>query len=255
MAVVGARKCSAYGREVAHELALGLARAGVVVASGLALGIDAAAHEGALAGGGDTIAVMGTGPDRVYPVANRQLAERIAAQGALVTQFPPGSEPHRGNFPTRNAVISGMSLAVVVVEARVRSGAMLTAGSGGSQGRQVMAVPGDVHSSLSEGCHDLIRDGAQLVTCAGDVLEAIRQEPMRHVLAQPAQPAAPPAPRFGDLRDEVVEQLAGRSLTADELTLRLGAPAADVSVACARLRVDGWIGLDLGRYRLNRNPC
>src|SRR6202171_3074593 len=159
VAIVGSRLSSPYGEDLAYEMAAELASSGIVVASGLARGIDACAHRGALDAGGRTIAVMGTGRDRMYPIEHLALARRISGQGALVTQFEPDSAPVRTTFPTRNQTLSGLSLGVVVVEAKRRSGAMLTAGSAADQGRLVMAVPGSVHSPTSAGCHDLLQIG------------------------------------------------------------------------------------------------
>src|SRR6266853_1011373 len=171
VAIVGSRRPSPYGEAVAEQLAADLARAGVVVISGLALGIDAAAHRGALAGGGVTVAVMGTGVDVVYPPAHSRLAEEIlAAGGALVSQFPDGTTPRRHNFPARNWTMAALSDLVVVVEAAVGSGALITADAALAQDRTVLAVPGSIFSALSVGCHQLLRDGAGLVQNARDVL-------------------------------------------------------------------------------------
>jgi DNA processing protein len=248
VAVVGARRCSGYGEEVAYEMARDLAAAGVTVVSGLARGIDAAAHQGALDGGGATVAVMGTGPDAVYPPEHRALAGRIASSGALVTQFPVGTAPAQHNFPTRNATISGLAVGVVVVEARRRSGAMLTAGAAGDQGRVVMAVPGSVRNPASRGCHDLLRDGAHLVTSAQEVLTATRSEPLLEVLGAPAAGGS----RFGDARDDVLRALRAESLTLDELVARIDAPIPEVVTAVARLRLDERIRLRAGAYGLAR---
>jgi DNA processing protein len=247
VAVVGARRCTPYGEELAFELGAGLARAGMVVVSGLALGIDSAAHRGALFAGGRTVAVMGTGPDQVYPPRNRRLAAQIASQGALVTQFEVGMRALRWNFPARNATISGMSLGGVVVEARVKSGAMLTAGSAGAQGRAVMALPGSVRNPCANGCHELIRDGARLVTGAEQVVQELRSEPLARLLAPAVEGRAAP---YGDLRDHVIEELIGRSLTLDEIASRLGAPAREVATATAQLRLDRRLNLRAGAYSL-----
>lgn len=173
VAVVGARAASADGKAVAWTLGGDLARAGVVVVSGLARGIDAAAHEGALDAGGTTVAVLGTGVDVVYPAEHRALAARIAAHGALVSEFPPGTAPRPPHFPLRNRIIAGLSRAVVVVEAGARSGALITAREALDQGRDVMAVPGRVPGGRSAGCHALIRDGAKLVESAVDILQEL----------------------------------------------------------------------------------
>src|SRR5438128_8686676 len=186
VAIVGSRRPSPYGEAVAEQLGLELARVGVVVVSGLALGIDAAAHRGALNGGGITVAVMGTGVDLVYPAAHTALAEAIlSGGGALVSQFPDGTAPRRHNFPARNYTMAALSDLVVVVEAAEGSGALITAEAALGLGRSVMAVPGSVFSPLSVGCHQLLRDGAGLVQNARDVLSeltapvAVLDDPLR----------------------------------------------------------------------------
>ena len=173
LAIVGARAASPVGRAIAREFAAALAAAGLAITSGLAVGIDAASHEGALAGAGCTVAVFGTGLDRVYPPEHRALAKRIAAAGALISEFPRGMGPQRWNFPRRNRLISGLSLGTLVVEAAEGSGSLLTARFAGEQGREVFAVPGPIRSPLSRGCHRLIRDGAHLVEAPADVLREL----------------------------------------------------------------------------------
>ena len=172
IAVIGARAATAYGRTVAERLGRELAAAGVTVVSGLARGIDGCAHRGALAGGGRTVAVLGTGLDRLYPPEHRRLADGVAARGALLSEFPLGAEPEPWHFPLRNRVISGLARGVVVVEAAVRSGALGTADMALEQGREVFAVPGPITSPTSAGTNRLIRQGAGLVEGARDVLEA-----------------------------------------------------------------------------------
>jgi len=173
IAIVGSRNPSPDGAEQARAFAAALAQAGLVVVSGLARGIDAAAHEGALAVDGMTAGVAGTGLDRVYPAANRELARTIGARGVLVSEFPPGTPAISGNFPRRNRVISGLTLGTLVVEAARASGSLITARLAMEQGREVFAVPGSVHNPLARGCHRLIRDGAKLVESADDVIEEI----------------------------------------------------------------------------------
>lgn len=173
VAVIGARRASPEGLIVAGEIACDLARAGVIVVSGLARGIDSAAHRGALQGGGKTIAVLGTGIDRIYPAENNLLFEEIAANGLLVTEFPPGSPPEDWHFPRRNRIISGLSRAVVVVEARDKSGSLITARMAADQGRDVMAVPGAVVGGRNRGANALLRDGAKLVESAVDILQEL----------------------------------------------------------------------------------
>jgi DNA processing protein len=173
IAIVGARHATHYGLDQAERLAGGLARAGFTVVSGLARGIDAAAHRGALSAGGRTIAILASGVLNIYPPENKELSEQIAAQGAVVSESPPRFEPLAGMFPQRNRIIRGVSLGVVVVEASVRSGALITARHAAEQGRDVFAIPGPVTSRMSHGCHRLIRDGAKLVETVEDVLEEL----------------------------------------------------------------------------------
>jgi DNA processing protein len=250
VAVVGSRRCSTYGEDLAYQLGAELAGAGLVVVSGLARGIDGAAHRGALDAGGLTVAVMGTGRDTIYPHQHNALARRIAGQGALVTQFPLETVARPENFPQRNATISGMSLGVVVVEARRRSGAMLTAGAAGIQGRVVMAVPGSIHNPNSRGCHDLVRDGARLVTGAEEVIQELRNDPLFHLL----RPAGPdPGPRrYGDARDAILELLSGRFMTLEEVADRLRLTAREAATALATLRLDGAVEVRDGVYQGRR---
>ncbi len=173
LAIVGSRHATPQGLRDARAFAQALAEAGLVIVSGLALGIDTAAHEGGLAGG-TSVAVVGTGLDRVYPARNRDLAHRLAARGALVSEFALGTPPRPGQFPRRNRVISGLALGVLVVEATLDSGSLITARLAAEQGREVFALPGSIHSPLSKGCHRLIREGAKLVECVEDVLEELR---------------------------------------------------------------------------------
>lgn len=199
VALVGSRAATRDGLLLAAEIASDLARAGFVVVSGLARGIDSAAHAAALDAGGATIAVMGTGADQVYPAEHRGLAERIAASGALVSEFPPGTPPRAFHFPLRNRIISGLSRAVVVVEAPEKSGALITAREALDQGREVMAVPGRVGGGRNRGAHGLIRDGAKLVESAVDILQEL-QWPA-------ATPARRPAERVEFSVDDIARQL------------------------------------------------
>lgn len=175
IAMVGSRNPSPSGRDNASSFATDLAAKGIAVTSGLALGVDTAAHQGALAVNGTTLAVLGTGIDQVYPTRNRDLVEQIVAQGgAVISEFPLGTEPQPSNFPQRNRIISGLSFGVLVVEAAVRSGSLITARYALQQDREVFAIPGSIHNPLSRGCHLLIKDGAKLVESARDILEEIQ---------------------------------------------------------------------------------
>jgi len=173
LAIVGSRNPTPGGTDNATRFAHSLAASGLCITSGLAIGIDAAAHRGALAANGLTVAVAGTGLDRVYPASHRDLAHQVAEQGALVSEFPLGSGVRRANFPRRNRVLSGLSLGTLVVEATVRSGSLITARLAMEQGREVFAIPGSIHNPLARGCHRLLRDGAKLVETAEDVLEEL----------------------------------------------------------------------------------
>src|SRR5262245_35108422 len=177
VAIVGARSCSAYGAQVARTLARELAVAGIVVVSGLARGVDGEAHRGALEGGGRTVAVLGCGIDRDYPRSNAELARRIVTSGAVVSEYEPGIEPAPWRFPARNRIIAGRELATVVVEARERSGALITADFALELGRDVFAVPGEITSALSAGTNDLLRQGAAPLTSVRDVFDALGMDP------------------------------------------------------------------------------
>ncbi|MES2153328.1 MAG: DNA-processing protein DprA [Pseudomonadota bacterium] len=170
MAIVGSRNASAQGAANAAAFGQALSAAGLTIVSGLALGIDAAAHQGGLRAVGSTVAVVGTGADRIYPSANAALAHQIAEQGCIVSEYSLGTPPARANFPRRNRIISGLASGVLVVEAAARSGSLITARQAGEQGRDVFAIPGSIHAPLSKGCHRLIREGAKLVESAADVL-------------------------------------------------------------------------------------
>jgi DNA processing protein len=173
LAIVGSRNATANGRANAREFAHHLAKAGLTITSGLAAGIDTAAHEGALGANGVSVAVLGTGPDIVYPASNSTLARRIQHSGALVSEFPPGTPVRREHFPQRNRIISGLSLGVLAVEAGMRSGSLITARYAGEFGREVFAIPGSIHSAVSKGCHQLIRQGAKLVETSADIIEEL----------------------------------------------------------------------------------
>jgi DNA processing protein len=240
VAVVGARACSAYGAEVATLLGRDLAGAGVVVVSGLARGVDAAAHRGALAGrAGSTVAVLGCGIDRDYPGAHAQLAAQIADGGLIVSEYPPGVEPAPWRFPARNRIVAGLALATVVVEARERSGALITADLALDEGREVLAVPGEITSALSRGSNGLLRLGATPVTGVADVLTALGVEPPERSVPEPPAGAA----------GAVLALVADGAVTADELARRSELPAADLAAALVELELAGLVTQADGVYR------
>ena len=256
MAIVGSRRPSPYGEAVAEQLAADLARAGVIVVSGLALGIDAAAHRGALVGGGITVAVMGTGVDIVYPAAHGKLAEEIvAAGGALVSQFPDGTSPRRHNFPARNWTMATLSDAVVVVEAAEGSGALITAEAALDLNKEVLAVPGSVFSPLSVGTHQLIRDGAQLVQNARDVLATLGvvQEVLDDPLAPPKNLGIDAPPGHDGILAHLSDVLA---LSAAEIARKLQLPVPEVLVRLTALELDGAVRRHHDGYvrALRRSP-
>ena len=240
MAVVGARSCSPYGAQVARELARDLAAHGIVVVSGLARGIDGEAHRGALAAGGLTVAVLGCGIDRDYPRAHAQLASRIAESGLVVSEYPPGVEPAPWRFPARNRIVAGLAKATVVVEARERSGALITADFALELGRDVFAVPGEITSGLSKGTNDLIRQGATPLLAVDDVLDALGIERgAGHVAARSFarggrrfwRCSRPGPPRSTRSRG------------------RTGVGSAEVAVALTELELAGLVSQGEGRYR------
>ncbi len=239
VAVVGARSCSAYGAQVARSLARDLASAGLVVVSGLARGVDGEAHRGALEGGGRTVAVLGCGIDRDYPRSHTELARRIVSSGAVVSEYPPGVEPAPWRFPARNRIIAGLSLATVVVEARERSGALITADFALELGRDVFAVPGEITSGLSTGTNDLLRQGAAPLTSVRDVLEALGIEP------EPAEGAS----SVSDSALAVLSILGDGACGVDELTRATGLSSAEVAAALVELELGGMAAQVDGVYR------
>ncbi|WP_459872974.1 DNA-processing protein DprA [Endothiovibrio diazotrophicus] len=245
LAVVGSRTPTAGGRRAAYDFARHLGGAGLVITSGLALGVDAAAHEGALDGGGRTVAVVGTGLDRVYPARHRELAHRIAERGALVSEFPVGVGPRPEHFPRRNRIISGLSLGTLVVEAAVRSGSLITARLAAEQGREVFAIPGSIHNPLARGCHGLIRQGAKLVEQASDILEELGQL-AGVALAVGAEGAAAGGPETGGgERDgeygRLLDCLGFDPLSMDRLVACSGLTAEAVSSMLLVLELDGQV--------------
>lgn len=233
VAVVGSRNASRQGVLNAEHMAQTLSDAGVTVVSGLALGIDAAAHLGGLSGPGSTVAVLGTGIDRIYPARNGALARRIAEEGCLVSECPLGTPPSRDNFPRRNRIISGLSRGVLVVEAASQSGSLITARLAVGQGRDVYAVPGSIHATLSKGCHELIREGARLVESGYDVLQELQMQ---------ADAEAGARGRFApddSFVDRILEALGDDPMPADLLALHLGQPPGELQGQLLALELAG----------------
>ena len=250
LAIVGSRNPTEGGARNAFEFARHLGAMGFCIVSGLAQGIDAAAHRGALAAGAKTVAFLGHGIDRVYPASNRELAGEIARNGALVSEFPLGTPPGRTLFPQRNRLISGLSLGTLVVEAARRSGSLITARLAAEQGREVFAIPGSIHNPLSRGCHQLIRQGAKLVESADDIVAELG--PLAgHLLQSLEQPATPDAAAT-DVDEEYVKLLASLGhdpVSADDIVRRSGLTIDQVSSMLLILELEGKIEkLSGGRY-------
>ena len=261
VAVVGSRSPSAGGRESALAFSRALAASGLAIASGLATGVDAAAHQAALDVGGITVAVLGCGIDQVYPRANRALYGRIAATGAVVSEYPPGTPARSGHFPSRNRIVAGLSLGTLVIEAAMRSGALITARLAGDAGRDVFAVPGSIHNPKARGCHRLIRSGAALVESADEVVRTLA--PMAAHLGQalqarldapttgesptrPGTPAAGPAgdPDYQKLWDALGHDPTGMDLLAE----RTGLTATSLSSMLPLMELEGLVVAEHGRY-------
>ncbi|MED5387407.1 MAG: DNA-processing protein DprA [Pseudomonadota bacterium] len=239
LAMVGARNASADGLDNSRRFARQLADNGFVIVSGLALGVDAAAHRGALSRG-RTVAVMGCGPDRIYPPRNAVLAGQIVeAEGALVTEFAPGAPPLPAQFPQRNRVISGLSLATLVVEAAIRSGSLISARTALSQGREVFAIPGSIHNPLSKGCHQLLRDGANWLESVDDIFAAFGDFRRSVEAVAPAEQRATPG---------LLRHLTGGVNSMDALQQRTGLPVTELAGQLSELELDGWVERVAGGY-------
>lgn len=255
LAIVGSRNPTPPGRDNAVAFAKALAEFGLTITSGLALGIDAAAHEGALAGKGPTIAVAGTGVDRIYPASHRQLAHRIVAEGgALVSEFALGTPPMKHQFPRRNRIISGLSLGTLVVEAALSSGSLITARQALEQGREVFAIPGSIHNPMAKGCHQLIRHGAKLVETARDVLEELGALIPLMLEASPSAVTVNPIERDG-LDPEQLQLLAEMGfdpVSTDELIERTGFGADAVAGMLLTLELNNIICAVPGGYLRRR---
>ena len=261
LAIVGSRNPTPAARETAFEFSASLASIGITITSGLAAGIDGACHRGAIHADGFTVAVMGCGLDQVYPASHRELMEKVAAQGAVISEFPVGEPPRPHNFPRRNRVISGLSAGVLVVEAAVRSGSLITARCAMEQGREVLAMPGSIHNPMARGCHALIRQGAKLVETVDDVLEEIGPSLNVSPASSPCEPpgcaTAEGAETFG-LDDEyraLLEHVDYAATSVDVLVSRSGLTPQVVSSMLLQLELSGFIASIAGGLyaRTSRN--
>lgn len=235
LAIVGSRNPTPQGEANARQFAKAFGSAGLCVVSGLALGIDGAAHDGAMLGGGDTIAVVGTGLDRVYPKKHLALAHRIAQQGMIISEFPLGTPPLMANFPKRNRIISGLSRGTLVVEAALQSGSLITARLAAEQGKEVFAIPGSIHSPQSRGCHALIKQGAKLVELAQDVLEELNLP----LTAQGADDSDTAAEQPSN--DPLLEALGFDAVSLDALQARTGLDTARLQAQLLELELNGQV--------------
>lgn len=253
VAIVGSRNATPQGLLNARQFAKALAAAGLNIISGMALGVDGAAHQGALEAGGKTIAVVGTGLDRVYPARHRELAHQIAAQGAIVSEFPLGTPPIAGNFPRRNRLIAGLARGTLVVEAAPESGSLITARLAAEQGRDVFAIPGSIHSPVARGCHRLIRQGAKLVETTEDILEDLRWAQAANTQATNVDTAMSGA-EIPSEQAEILQHLGHDPATLDQLLQRSGLTTEALSVILLQLELEGIIAsLPGGRYQ--RTAC
>jgi DNA processing protein len=241
IAIVGSRRCTPYGIAATERLASDLAARGVTVVSGLARGIDTAAHRSALAAGGRTLAVLGCGVDVVYPPENAPLARTIESRGAILSQFPPGMPALAGHFPARNRTLAGLALGVVVVEAAERSGALITAGFAGDLGRETFAVPGRITSPTSVGTNRLIQDGAKLVTCWQDIVSELPEQWRRAVRGLSAPPGEQQAPEHGSDEGRMLQLLApDEPQHIEQLIARAGLLPARAAALLVTLELGGW---------------
>ena len=236
LSIVGSRSPTPQGIQNAERFASALAEAGLVVASGLALGIDAAAHRGALSANGNTIAFIGTGIDRIYPARNRELAHEIGERGTIVSEFPIGTPVIAANFPRRNRLISGIARGVLVVEAAVESGSLITARLACEQGRDVFAIPGSIHSPQAKGCHQLIKQGAKLVETAQDVLEELHWSRLPETSDAPSDSAVQ-----GSKNSDILDHMGYDPCSMDDLVARCGLTAEVLSVMLLHLELEGRI--------------
>lgn len=246
LAIVGGRNCSSQGASNAHEFSKHLAANGLSIISGLALGIDTQAHSGALAGQGATIAVMATGIDQLYPAANRTLANDIIQNnGCVITEFPLGTKPMRGNFPKRNRIISGLSLGTLVVEAKLKSGSLITANTAIKQNREVFAIPGSIHNPMAKGCHQLIKTGAKLIECSQDIIDELqgalstKYEELKKLQRENSNPSNQQQNTETD--NPILNAIEFEKITVDELAEKTQQPIEQLQAELLMLELEGII--------------
>ena len=247
IAIVGSRRPTPSGCRIAKEFSEQLSRSGLIITSGMAMGIDAAAHQGTLSIYGGTIAVLGTGVDQIYPARHKDIYSLIAAHGALVSEFPLGTTPYAGNFPKRNRIISGLSLGVLVVEAALESGSLISARMAAEQGREVFAVPGSVINPLSKGCHKLIRDGAVLVESADDILLELAPQ-LQQQMHVPSHTSIEKPQTTDPLRLKIIESMGYEVISIDELSQLCGIACQELSVLLTEMELDGVIEATPGGF-------
>lgn len=259
LAVVGSRNPTKNGKDNAFAFSRYLSESGLTITSGMAMGIDTQAHKGALQGSGNTIAVIGTGPDRVYPASNRQLAHDIAEKGLLISEFPPGTAPHASHFPRRNRIISGLTLGTLVVEATERSGSLITANLASAQGREVFAIPGSIHNQQSRGCHKLIKQGAKLVEQGADIIDELGSLfGLLHEKDSCAQPKtqneAGSDPSLDSQYQDLLENMGWDAISIQELVDNSGQKPEILSSMLLLLELQGHVSSAPGGYYIRTQP-
>lgn len=254
--VIGTRSPTAYGRMVTEQITTDLVRKNVVIVSGLARGIDAVAHRSALKANGQTIAVLGNGPDIPYPPEHKDLMQEIAASGLIISEHPPGTPPRKQHFPARNRILSGLADAVAVIEASVNSGTMITAGFAGDQGRDVFAVPGSILSPFSQGCNRLIRDGAEVLESADDILWRLPlgwlQTRLENSIRREYQEIEDQEAPDKDCRSLLLHTLTGNPLTLAEISRQTAMTLSEAAILMTSLEIEGLLKCERGRYSLTR---
>ena len=255
IAIVGSRNPTPSGKKIAYDFARSLAEIGLLVNSGMARGIDSAAHNGALDSGSPSLAVIATGQDIIYPAENKPLAQKLADNGVIVSEFPCGTPPHSSNFPRRNRIISGLAIGVLVVEAKFKSGALITARYANEQGKEVFAIPGSIHNPVSKGCHRLIKEGAMLVETTNDILLQLKSHiNLNERDTSSTDQAKSPTEnldRNNTLEDEhsaLLEQMGYDPVTADQLAERTGKPIAEIASILLILELENHISNQGGFY-------